>query len=101
MFSWSLLIGGFVYCVAGLVFDLVTLRYLQELENKIMRAYGDPRYAKMIWYSVSVKDTKLNRLIVNIIFTAFWPVTCITAILKAEWNYDKIMHRNAFRREVQ
>lgn len=100
MFSWSLLIGGFAYCVVGCVFDLITLKYLQKLTDKVMEVYNDYRYAKMIWYSVNVKDTKLNRLLVNVVFTAFWPITCIASILKAEWNYDKIMRRNAFRKEV-
>ena len=100
MFSWSLLIGGAVYCIVGCIFDLITLKYLQSLTDKVMEVYNDYRYADMIWYSISVKDTKLNRLIANVVFTAFWPITCIAAILKAEWNYDKIMRRNAFRRKV-
>lgn len=100
MFSWSLLIGGFVYIIIGRVMNCITANYLQELTDKVMTVHGDERYAKMLWYSIPVTDTKLNQLLVSMIFTAFWPIICIAAILKAEWNYDKVMRRNAFRREV-
>ena len=100
MFSWSLLIGGFAYIIAGKILDQVVSNYLWELTDKVMSVYGDERYAKMLWYDVPVRDTKWNRLFVNMIFTIFWPVIYIAAILKAEWNYDKIMRRNAFRKEV-
>lgn len=100
MFDWSLLIGGFVYIIVGKVINRITIRYLQELSDKVMSVYNDERYANMLWFSVPVTDTKWNRLLVEVIFTVFGPIICIAAILKAEWNYDKVMRRNAFRREV-
>lgn len=100
MFSWSLLIGGFVYIIIGLVINSITTKYIQELTDKVMDLYGDERYAKMLWYSIPLVNTTFNQLMVSIVFTAFWPMICIAAILKAEWNYDKVTRRNAFRREA-
>lgn len=100
MFSWSLLIGGFAYIIIGRVMNCITANYLQDLTDEVMNVHGDERYAKMLWYNIPVTDTKLNRLLVSMIFTAFWPVICIASILKAEWNYDKVMRRNVFRRKA-
>jgi len=100
MFNWYFLIGGFVYIIIGKVMDRATAHYLWELTDKVMDVYGDERYARMLWYNVPVMKTKRNQVLADVIFTTFWPVICIASILKAEWNYDKIMHRNVFRREV-
>lgn len=100
MFSWSLLIGGFVYIIVGRAMNCVITNYLWELTDKVMASYDDERYAKMLWYNIPVVDTKWNRLLVSMVFTALWPIICIASILKAEWNYDKITRRNAFRKEA-
>ena len=100
MFSWSLLYGGLAYIIAGLVMNSITTKYIQKLTDEVMEVYGNKRYAEMLWYSVPAKDTKLNRFLVDVAFTVFWPAICIAAILKAEWNYDKITRRNAFRKNA-
>lgn len=100
MLDWSLLFGGLAYILVGKLMNCVTMGYLQKLTDKVMAVYGDERYARMLWYRVPVVNTRLNQLLVEVIFTVFWPIICVAAILKAEWNYDKVMHRNAFRREV-
>ena len=100
MFSWSLLIGGLVYVIVGEIFNRMIANYIWELTDKVLDTFGDERYARMLWYTLSLKDTTFNRFIVNVLFTVFWPVACIVSILKAESNYDRIMHRNAFRRKA-
>lgn len=100
MFSWRLLIGGFAYIIIGRIMNCITANYIQRLTDTVMETYGDERFARMLWYRIPLKDTDLNQFLVSVVFTVFWPAICIAAILKAEWNYDKVMHRNACRRRV-
>lgn len=100
MFSWSLLYGGLAYIILGMIMSKVTFNYLRELTDNVMKAFGDTRYADMLWYTVKLKDTKQNRFLVDVAFTTFWPIICIASILKAEENYDRIMRRSAFGRRV-
>ena len=101
MFSWNLLFGGLIWIILCRIISKITTNYLWELTDKVMNAYGNERYARMLWYNIKIKDTKLNQFLINVTYTIFWPVVCIAAILKAESNYDRIMRRNAaFKRRV-
>lgn len=99
MFNWYYLLGGLAYIIIGTIWNRMTTKYLWELTDKVMAVYNDERYANMLWYNIPEADTKWKEFLENIVLTAFWPITCTAAILKAEWNYDKVMRRNCFRKE--
>lgn len=100
MFSWSLLIGGLIYVLIGKLWCSMTTTYLWELTEKVMETYHDKRYARMLWYNIPEAKNKYIGLIQDMLLLAAWPIVCISAVLKAEWNYDRIMRRNCFRKEV-
>ena len=88
------MLGVAMYSIAGWLFMNETFRHIKSLEENVDRI--DPRYSKRLWYRVTVKKTTINQILVDILFIIGWPVICIVAILKAEWEYDLIMHHSAF-----
>ena len=100
MLNWYYLIGGFAYIIIGVIWLNITTSYLEKLTEKVMNVYNDWRYAKMLWYNVSMAKTEWKQHLIDILIIAIWPIVCIVATLKAEWNYDRIMRRNCFRKEV-
>lgn len=100
MFDWCFLTGGLAYILIGKLWCHLTTMYLWKLTEKVMDVYHDKRYAKMLWYNIPEAKTKIRELIQDMLLMAAWPIVCIAAIFKAEWNYDRIMRKNCFRKEV-
>ena len=88
-------LGVAMYSLAGWLFMNETFRHVKSLEEDVKMI--DPRYCKRLWYRVPVKKTTLNQILVDIAFIIGWPVICIAAILKAEWEYDLIVNHSAFK----
>lgn len=93
-YSWSLLIGSIIYVLAGIVMTKVTRAYLKELEKDV--ANVDYRYVRRMYFALPAK-TERQKDIWEVVLLAIWPVFCIAAILKAEWQYDIIV-RHAVNR---
>ena len=73
--------------------------YLNELYKKVADVY-DMRYAERLYYHIPVTETKANKFMVDLIFDIAWPAICIAMILKAEKEYDIIVHHSAFRKNA-
>ena len=91
-----LLIWTFAYPIIGYLVSNYVAKYIKNLEDKV--AEINPRYCKLLWINVSVKKTRFNKWLADIIFGVFWPIVVIASVIKAEWWYDSIMHRNVYRK---
>ena len=78
---------------------VIVNNYLGELEEKVAR-YADPRYCKMLYFNIGIKvnDTKINHFVVDVICLIIWPVLCIATLLKAEYEYDRIVRQSVWRK---
>lgn len=95
MSSWIVTIFGVaVYIGIGSILSKVTTDHINELGEKVWEI--DPRYEERLWYHIPITITPVNKFLVEIAFTVIWPIFCIIAILKAEREYDLIVHRSAF-----
>lgn len=93
------LIGMALYTIVGLVFNNLTMKHIRALTDKVCEI--DNRYGDRLWFTITMKDCPFNRFLVDVIFLAFWPAICIAAILKAEYEYDLIVHHSAFERRAR
>lgn len=91
---WLNLLWAAIYSFVGLGFNGVTMRHIQKLTAEASKI--DERYGDRLWFTITMRDRPFNRFLVDIIFLMFWPAICIAAILKAEYEYDLIIHRSAF-----
>ena len=95
MFDLYYILGAIAYTIVGQLMIKVTYNYLKELEAKT--ATIDPRFCDKLWITIDVKSEK-TKIILEWLWKFFWPVTCIAAILKAEWEYSSIRHHVFARR---
>ena len=94
MLGVTIIFGVALYIATGLMISDITTSYVKDLCKKV--AEYDPRYCDRMWFHITLKKTKTKEFIVDVIFLVMWPVACIAAILKAEWQYDLIVHHSAF-----
>ena len=92
--NWYFVVGIAVYTAMGQIFMNVVADYIDRLAEEVRRI--DVRYAKRLYLRFTVMRTRAREVMVNVAFMIFWPVICIAAILKAEWEYDLIMHHTPF-----
>ena len=90
--------GTLLYLAVGLIASSVTVDHINDLCEKV-EAYN-PSYRNRLWFHVTLKRTKVKEFMVDVVFMVFWPAICIAAILKAEWEYDTIVHHSAFERKA-
>lgn len=94
MLGITIILGVALYIATGLLFSDVTTNHVNDLCKKV--AEYDPRYCERMWFHITLKKTKTKEFIVDVAFLIIWPVACIAAILKAEREYDLIVHHSAF-----
>ena len=88
----NILLWSIVYVVAGYFMTKIVCRYLENLGDKV--STFDDRYRKNLYFKLRA-TTERQKNIWEIVLLAIWPVFCVAAIIKAEWNYDSIVRRNA------
>lgn len=86
--------GIVVYVLIGLLASSITTDHVNNLCKEV--ASVDPRYKDRLWFTIQLKRTKIMEFVVDVVFMVFWPIFCVAAILKAEWQYDLIVHHSAF-----
>lgn len=85
------LITGIIYTISGHGMIILTMKYLDELEEKVSKI--DIRYADRMYYHVNWdKMNKVQKDILSAIIKIFWPITCIAIILKAEKEFSIIQN---------
>lgn len=95
MMNWLTTIAGVaVYIGVGSILSKVTTDHINDLYEKVWKI--KPQYADRLWFHIPITLTKTNKFLVELAFMVIWPVFCIMAILKAEWEYDLIVHHSAF-----
>ena len=90
------ILGVGAYTVMGRLFMNIAYDHIKNLEKEVEKI--DPRYCERLWYRISIKKTNLNQILMDLFFIIAWPAITIASILKAEWNYDVIVHHSAFER---
>ena len=92
--SITTIFGIAVYVLIGFLASFITTDHVNNLCRKV--ASVDPRYQDRLWFTIRLKRTKYMEFVVDVVFMVFWPIFCVAAILKAEWQYDLIVHHSAF-----
>lgn len=88
------ILGVAVYIGMGALLSKMTTDHIYDLYEKVWAI--KPQYAKRLWFHIPIALTKTNKFLVELAFMVIWPVFCIAAILKAEREYDLIVHHSAF-----
>lgn len=97
--SITTIFGIAVYVLIGFLASSITTDHVNNLCRKV--ASVDPRYQDRLWFTIRLKRTKFMEFVVDVVFMVFWPIFCIMVILKAEWQYDLIVHHSAFERRTR
>lgn len=88
------LLFAVVYTVTGLVFNELTYKYLKELEEKTRKV--DARFVNELYVHIRAKG-KLQEKFIGVCWLTFWPITVITAVLKAESAFSRVKNHVNYR----